>query len=171
VMLAVSRTIVQALLHAAAVAVAAAATATAVPPVTAAAHAYVLDYSDLGGKPYTVSFDRRSIRLGGKPAMLLSGSIHYPRSTPDMWPKLMAEARAAGLNTIESYVFWNYHQRELSDYTDGKYDYTGRGNVTAFLQAAKEANLFVIWRFGPLPSPRHKYPERNTDLTEISLHF
>ena len=84
-----------------------------------------------------------------KPALLLSGSIHYPRSTPAMWPKLMAEARAAGLNTIESYVFWNYHQRSLQDYTDGKYDYSGRGNVTAFLQAAKDANLFVIWRFGP----------------------
>ena len=47
-----------------------------------------------------------------------------------------------------SYVFWNFHQRELSDYTSGKYDYSGRGNVTAFLQAAKDANLFVIWRFG-----------------------
>ena len=31
----------------------------------------------------------------------------------------------------------------------GTYDYTGRGNVTLFLQAAKDANLFVIWRFGP----------------------
>jgi len=41
--------------------------------------AYVLDYSDLGGKPYSVSFDKRSIRMDGKPAMLLSGSIHYPR--------------------------------------------------------------------------------------------
>ena len=115
---------------------------------SAADKAFVLDYSDLGGKPYTVSFSRRSIQFNDKPAMLLSGSIHYPRSTPGMWPKLMAEARAAGLNTIESYVFWNFHQRELSDYTSGKYDYSGRGNVTAFLQAAKDANLFVIWRFG-----------------------
>jgi hypothetical protein len=116
---------------------------------SAADKAFVLDYSDLGGKPYTVSFSRRSIQFNDKPAMLLSGSIHYPRSTPGMWPKLMAEARAAGLNTIESYVFWNFHQRELADYTAGKYDYSGRGNVTQFLQAAKDANLFVIWRFGP----------------------
>ena len=33
--------------------------------------------------------------------------------------------------------------------TDGRYDYSGRGNVTLFLQLAKEADLFVIWRFGP----------------------
>ena len=39
----------------------------------------VREFSDLGGKPYSVSFDKRSIRMDGKPAMLLSGSIHYPR--------------------------------------------------------------------------------------------
>ena len=48
--------------------------------------------------------------------LLLSGSIHYPRSTPAMWPQLFAEARANGLNAIESYVFWNVH----SDARDGQ---------------------------------------------------
>ena len=36
---------------------------------------YVLDYSDLGGAPYTVDFDRRSVRLGG-----LSTAQHNARS-------------------------------------------------------------------------------------------
>lgn len=110
---------------------------------------YILDYSDLDGKPYNISFDSRSIRFNGMPSTLISGSIHYPRSTPGMWGNLFSEARAAGLNTIESYVFWNYHQRELSDYTNGRYDYSQRGNITEFLRLAQEANLFVIWRFGP----------------------
>ena len=76
--------------------------AAAVGASAPADKAYVLDYSDLGGKPYSVSFNKRAVLMNNKPAMLLSGSIHYPRSTPGMWPKLMAEARAAGLNTIES---------------------------------------------------------------------
>ena len=117
--------------------------------VAAASADYVLDYSDLQGQPYAVSFDSRSIRLNDKPAILLSGSIHYPRSTPGMWRSLFKEARAAGLNTIESYVFWNYHQRTIDDYNRSVYDYGGRGNVSQFLQIAKEENLFVIWRFGP----------------------
>eukprot|EP00666_Eupelagonemidae_sp_cell4sb_P000138 gene138-23165_t len=74
-----------------------------------------------------------------------------------MWPALFAEARANGLNTIESYqgrvcclprwsshplgegetrpwyVFWNYHARTR----DGAYDYTGAGNVTHFLRLAQ----------------------------------
>jgi hypothetical protein len=66
----------------------------------------IQDYSDLGGKPYTVEWDSRSMRLNDSPTMLLSGSIHYTRSTPAMWPALFAEARANGLNSIESYVFW-----------------------------------------------------------------
>jgi beta-galactosidase GanA len=36
----------------------------------------------------------------------MAGSIHYPRSTPDMWPRLFRQAKAAGLNAIDTYVFW-----------------------------------------------------------------
>jgi hypothetical protein len=129
------------LLGAAVAAAAEAAPGTRAPPPPAS---YVLDYSDLEGKPYIVDFTNRAITFNGKPAILQSGSIHYPRSTPGMWPKLMAEARASGLNTIESYVFWNYHQRELADYTNGRYDYSGSGNVTAFLQVRRQPSSF--WR-------------------------
>ena len=66
-------------------------------------------YSDLGGQPYTITRNSRSVRFNDRPALLLSGSIHYPRSTPQMWQKLFSEAKANGLNTVESYVFWNVH--------------------------------------------------------------
>jgi beta-galactosidase len=106
---------------------------------------HVADYDDLGGKPFTVTWDSRSMRLNDKPVLLQSGSIHYPRSTPAMWPGLFTEARANGLNTIEVYVFWNFHKRSNAS----AYDYTGSGNVALFLQLAAQHNLFVIWRFGP----------------------
>ena len=67
-------------------------------------------FAAYAGKPYTVSYDQRSIRLNDQPVTFLSGSIHYPRSTPGMWPQLMKQAAADGLNMIEIYVFWNYHQ-------------------------------------------------------------
>ena len=124
----------------------------------------VQDYSDLGGKPYSVTWDSRSMRLDDKPVMLLSGSIHYPRSTPAMWPALFAEARANGLNTIESYVFWSYHKRTATD----PYDYTGSGNVTLFLELAKQHNLFVIWRFGPVSNSHTMSPPIRT-ITDTHL--
>ena len=102
-------------------------------------------YSDLGGQPYALSRDGRSLVVNGSRVLLLSGSIHYVRSTPEMWPQLFAEARANGLNAIESYVFWNAHAPTRS----GPYDYSGNRNVTRFLSLAAEHDLFVLWRFGP----------------------
>ena len=31
-----------------------------------------------------VSYDGRSLKIDGKPKIILSGSIHYPRSTPEV---------------------------------------------------------------------------------------
>jgi hypothetical protein len=102
-------------------------------------------YSDLGGQPYSVSYDNRSIIINGQATLLLSGSIHYPRSTPDEWPHLMQQARQAGLNMIQLYVFWNFHQPTA----EADYQLSGRANLTSFLQQAAEAGLFVNLRLGP----------------------
>jgi len=82
--------------------------------------------------------------------------VHYVRSTPEQWPALFAEAKANGLNTIESYVFWNAHAKgdapppaEGSAAAAAYYNYSGSANVTRFLELAAEHGLFVIWRFGP----------------------
>ena len=37
---------------------------------------------------------------------------------------------------------------EKASHNSNTPDYTGRGNVTLFLQLAAEADLFVIWRIG-----------------------
>lgn len=36
-------------------------------------------YSEFGGKPYSVSYNSRSMLLDKKPVLLMSGSVHYPR--------------------------------------------------------------------------------------------
>ncbi len=64
--------------------------------------AIVRQFSDLGGKPYTVGYNERSMLVGGKPVLLMSGSAHYVRSTPEMWPEIFAKMKASGLNTVES---------------------------------------------------------------------
>ena len=106
-------------------------------------------YSELGGKPYKVAYDGRSMIVDGKKVLLLSGSVHYPRSTPEMWPSIFAKMKAAGMNAVESYVFWNYHYQSLDAWNAHTPDYTNRGNVTLFLELAAKNDLFVIWRIGP----------------------
>jgi len=108
------------------------------------ANAKSLTYEDVRGTPYKVGYDHRAITINGNRTMLISGVIHYPRSTPGMWPYLMNMAKKNGLNTIQTYVFWNLHEP-----TPNTTNYEGRANLNQFLQAAANAGLFVNLRIGP----------------------
>ncbi len=91
-----------------------------------------------------VSYDHRAVTIDGRRVLLLSGAIHYPRSTPDMWRLLMERSKEAGLNAIETYVFWNFHERRR-----GVYDFSDRLDIRRYLQTAHELGLYVILRIGP----------------------
>nr|GMC82853.1 beta-galactosidase 15-like [Ipomoea batatas] len=57
-----------------------------------------------------VIYDNRALKINGQRKLIVSGSIHYPRSTAQMWPSLIKKAKEGGINTIETYVFWNAHE-------------------------------------------------------------
>ena len=102
-------------------------------------------YSAVRGAPYTVSNDERAITINGQRVLLQSGIIHYPRSTPAMWPSLFRRLRLANLNTVQTYVFWNYH--ELAP---GEWDFHSESrNLSHFIQLAAAEGLFVNLRLGP----------------------
>ena len=69
-----------------------------------------ISYSDVHGQPYRVDYDHRSLRINGERVLLQSAGIHYPRSSPSMWPQLMQSVAVAHLNTLQRYVFHNYHE-------------------------------------------------------------
>ncbi|KAJ1977161.1 Beta-galactosidase-1-like protein [Dimargaris xerosporica] len=96
--------------------------------------------------PYTVGVEPRAITINGQRRLLIAGCIHYPRSTPAMWPALMQQSKAAGINVIETYVFWNHHEPRQR----GDWDFsTDNRNLPLFLELAKEHGLFVNLRLGP----------------------
>ena len=103
-----------------------------------------ITYEDVRGTPYRVGHDHRAITINGVRTMLISGAIHYPRSTPGMWPYIMKMAKNQGLNTVQTYVFWNIHEQK-----QGVLDFTGRANLSRFLEEAANAGLFVNLRIGP----------------------
>lgn len=82
--------------------------------------------------------------LDNKPYQIISGEIHYPRVPREAWRARMKMAKAMGLNTIGTYVFWNLHEPEK-----GKFDFTGNNDIAEFVKIAKEEGLWVILR----PSP------------------
>jgi beta-galactosidase len=84
------------------------------------------------------------LELDGKPYRILTGEMHYPRIPRAQWRDAMLKAKALGLNTITTYVFWNVHEPK-----PGVYDFTGQNDLGAFLKTAQDAGLNVVLRPGP----------------------
>ena len=57
--------------------------------------------------------------LEGKPLVLLSGSVHYFRIVPEYWRDRLARLKAAGLNTVSTYVPWNLHEEVRGQFSFG----------------------------------------------------
>lgn len=92
----------------------------------------------------SVSYDRKSLIINGQRRILLSGSIHYPRSTPEMWEGLIQKAKDGGLDVIDTYVFWNLHEP-----SPGNYDFEGRNDLVRFIKIIQNAGMYVNLRIGP----------------------
>ncbi|KAI6679621.1 hypothetical protein NL676_033502 [Syzygium grande] len=92
----------------------------------------------------SVSYDRKAIVIDGKRRILISGSIHYPRSTPEMWPDLIWKAKQGGLDVIQTYVFWNGHEP-----SPGQYYFGDRYDLVRFIKLVQQAGLYVHLRIGP----------------------
>ena len=82
--------------------------------------------------------------LDGKPFQIISGEIHYARIPREYWRDRLKKARAMGLNTVSTYVFWNVHEPK-----PGVYGFNGSADVAAFIRMAQEEGLYVILRPGP----------------------
>ncbi|EXB60111.1 Beta-galactosidase 16 [Morus notabilis] len=91
-----------------------------------------------------VTYDGRSLVIDGQHRILFSGSIHYPRSTPEMWPSLIAKAKEGGIDVIQTYVFWNLHEPQQE-----KYDFSGRNDLVRFIKEIQAQGLYVCLRIGP----------------------
>ena len=96
------------------------------------------------GQAHRFELGDSAFLLDGKPFLLISGEMHYPRIPREAWRARMKMARAMGLNTIGTYVFWNVHEPEK-----GVFDFSGNNDIKAFVQMAKEEGLWVTLR----PSP------------------
>lgn len=86
-----------------------------------------------------------SFLYDGKPTQIQSGEMHYARVPEQYWKHRLEMIKAMGLNTVATYVFWNYHET-----APGVWDFsTGNHNIRAFIKTAAEVGLMVILRPGP----------------------
>ncbi|MCX6568703.1 MAG: beta-galactosidase [Candidatus Aminicenantes bacterium] len=98
-----------------------------------------------------LSGQRRDFRLGkedfllnGKPFRIMAGEVHFQRIPREYWADRLLKIKAAGLNTVGTYVFWNALEPE-----PGQWDLSGGNDLAAFIRTAERLGLWVIVRPGP----------------------
>lgn len=101
-----------------------------------------------------------------EPINIYSGEIHYARIPKEYWKHRLQMIKAMGLNTICTYVFWNYHNT-----APGTWDFeTENRNLAEFIKTAQQEELLVILRPGPYACAEWEfggYPwwlQKNKDL-------
>ena len=87
--------------------------------------------------------------VDGKPFFLYGAAFFYERLPRDMWSESMSQLKNMGINTLDIYVPWNWH--ELSD---GDFDFTGRTSprrdFDEVLRLASTMDFKIVLRPGPV---------------------
>lgn len=117
-------------------------------------------------KPQTFAISGGQFLLNDKPVKIHSGEMHYARIPKEYWRHRLRMVKAMGLNTVATYVFWNYHNT-----APGVWDFkTGNRNLVEYIRTAQEEGLLVILRPGPYACAEWEfggYPwwlQKNKDL-------
>jgi hypothetical protein len=114
--------------------------------------------------------------VDGKPFYVYGAAFFYERIPADEWRRDLQQYRALGINTIDVYIMWNWHEPE-----ENVVDFDGhtnpRRNLHALLQTIHELGFKVIlrpgpvirneWRNGGYPDWLLQRPEYNMPLHDI----
>jgi len=111
---------------------------------TSAALVVLALISGLAGQQRDFRLGEKDFLLNGKPFRIMAGEIHYQRIPREYWADRLTKLKAAGLNTVGTYVFWNALEPE-----PGQWDFTGDNDLAAFVRTAQRIGLWVIIRPGP----------------------
>ncbi|CAJ0948356.1 unnamed protein product, partial [Mesorhabditis belari] len=93
---------------------------------------------------FSIDYDNDRFLLDGEPFRYLSGSIHYFRVHHRYWEDRLRRMRALGLNAIQTYVPWNFHEP-----VEGQYIFDHQRDLVEFLRIAERLGLYVLLRPGP----------------------
>ena len=96
------------------------------------------------------------LHVDGKPFFIHSAAFFYYRIPVDQWEHLLRVYHSYGINTIDLYIPWNWHEPK-----EGEVDFDGhtnpRRNLRALLALIERENLRLIARPGPEIGNEWKY--------------
>jgi beta-galactosidase len=110
-------------------------------------------------RTFSVDYKKNQFLKDGKPFRYIAGDLAYFKVPSVLWKDRMIKYKAAGLNAIQTYVEWSFHEPER-----GSYKFTGDQDLEAFLELAKELDLLVVLRPGPFVNAERDLVRDITDI-------
>jgi len=87
--------------------------------------------------------------VDGKPFFVYGAAFFYERLPRDQWKKSMEALQTLGINTLDLYVPWNWHEP-----SDGEFDFDGHTNprrdLDEVLRLAQQLDFKILLRPGPV---------------------
>jgi hypothetical protein len=115
--------------------------------VSQPAPALVTGHLRLGGTDAAgnrLEVNSQYLTWNGRPFYVISGEFHYSRYPAADWEAELLKIKAGGVNTVATYIFWNYHEECM-----GEFQWDGQRDVRRFVELCAQHGLKVILRIGP----------------------
>lgn len=96
------------------------------------------------GRSFEIDYDNNQFLKDGLPFSYVSGEMHYFRIPKAYWRDRLEKLKAAGCDTVCTYVEWSLHEP-----SPGNYHFTGEQDISEYFNIAQELGLNVILRPGP----------------------
>lgn len=117
---------------------------SAVMALCAQAHANDQMFAPQPAAASSINWQGNYFTVKGAPTFIWSGSMHFARLPKEKWRERMVAAKRAGINTIESYIFWNAMEPQ-----DGVFDFTDNHDLDEWLTTIEQVGLYAVVRMGP----------------------
>ena len=99
------------------------------------------------------SYNATTFLLHGEPYQIIGGQMDPQRIPPQYWRDRLRKAKAMGLNTIFSYIFWDHLEPSPGQWTFDQPE----NDVATYIKTAQEEGLNVVLRPGPYICGEHDF--------------
>jgi hypothetical protein len=123
--------------------------AFALHPAPVAAAGTATSWQQWNASAVTQDYGYPVFTVDGKPFWMFGAAFFYERIPRERWRDAMLAYRTAGVNTLDLYTIWNWHEP-----TEGTVDFTGatdpRRDLLGVLRLAHELGFKIVLRPGPV---------------------
>jgi hypothetical protein len=98
--------------------------------------------------PDRIRYDSQCLTIDGKDVFIYSGAFHYFRCPKELWHDRFQKIKEAGFNAVETYVPWNWCERQMPAGLDD-FSKVDLKDFDDWLTMAEQFGFYIIVRPGP----------------------